>query len=162
MHPALRIFLCVTAALSLLWSANAQAVPFGSENNQSSEYQNRGRGHGHGRGHDRHNAITRSARSAPFALTISHRGRGDACDRSFWGCVRSRRVQSDAEAPRNRGGHRGWTHRRLAQLRNHLRVAIEPVPVRPGTRPTSPIPEPQAALVFMVGIGIVATRIRRS
>ena len=156
MHHALRTLLCAAATLGLLWSANAQAVPIGVENHRGSDSQDRG------------HAIARLARSAPFDLSNMLRGRGDACDHSFWGCVRSRRTAPEASTNEvETRGHpsapSGWSNSLLVRLRNHLGgIAITPVPVRPGApRPTSPIPEPQAALVFMVGMGIVGTRIRR-
>lgn len=148
MRTALRSLFCLTAAFGLLWSTTAQAVPSDATNH---------RGHENGRG----NSITLSARSAVVDFIISHRGRGDTCESSLWGCIRSGRVEADAVvAPPQLP--RGWSaHFTLRNLDHGL---IERVRIRPGPGATvsSPIPEPQAALVFMVGFGIVATRIRRS
>lgn len=148
MRTVLRSLLCLTATLGILWSTNAQAVPSDATNH---------RGHENGRG----NSITLSALPAPFGLVFSHGGLGDTCESSLWGCIRSGRVEADAVvAPPQLP--RGWSaHFTLRNLDHGL---IERVRIRPGPGATvsSPIPEPQAALVFMVGFGIVATRIRRS
>jgi hypothetical protein len=153
MRTALRPLFCVAAAFGLLWSTTAQAVP-SDDTNQ--------RGNGNGRGH----GITLSARPAVVDFIISHLergvGRGDDCASSLRGCARSGRVENEAVSPpglRLAWAGQGWAGR--VSLREFSNVRIEPVRLRPALTPANPIPEPQAALVFMVGIGIVATHIRR-
>lgn len=141
MLRSLRPVLYAIVAVGLLWSANAQALPAGA-NHRASELRN----HINQRAH----SITLSARSNRIELPSLFSERGDACSQSLWGCLQSGRITR---------GTRGETPDPRVVF--HALRNWEPHTVRPDQRPTNPVPEPHAALIFAVGIGFAAIRLRR-
>jgi hypothetical protein len=177
--PALRALLFAIVALGLLWSANAHALPASANHHRGSESRN------HVKVKARADSITLSARSNHFDFSSLFSERGDACDKSMRGCLRSGRLEAGGEthkAPKSANtkmAKRDRRHSRKPLLRReeleivrihlgrHGRIEFhsirefEPITIRPDQQPTHPIPEPHAALVFAFGIGIAAVRLRR-
>ena len=173
--PALRPLLYAIVAIGLLWSANAHALPASAHHREHRGAE--ARNHVEVRAH----AITLSAKSKHFDFASLFSERGDACDKSSRGCLRSGRTQASEkiEKAKAKEGRRHWRRVRLSRDEReigrrqlgrqggielhelHAHRHFEPIKIRPDQEPTHPIPEPHAALIFAFGIGIVALRLRR-
>jgi hypothetical protein len=156
----------------LLSSANANALPASARHweHRGSEARNHVK--------ERAHSITLSAQSKHLDFASLFSERGDACDKSFRGCLRSDRTQASAEIEKAKAkdGRRHW--RRVGLNRNEREIIrralgrhgefklhslrhFEAIKIRPDQQSTHPIPEPHAALIFAFGIGIAAIRLRR-
>jgi hypothetical protein len=154
-RTTLRSLLCVSVVLGLLWAANAQALPADYAHHRRSESRDRNLGDV--------NIIARRALtnvSDLFQITesderaTSRRGRRLAYGRGRGHGIPSIRHQIEIVRV-----HLG-SHGRISTSRDF--GTVERIEIRHRYRPTHPIPEPNAALVFMVGIGLAAVRLRRS
>ena len=152
MLPALRSVLYAVVAVGLLWSANAQALPAGA-NHWASKSRNHIK--------VRANSITLSTRSNHFEFPSLFPERGDRCAKSLWGCIQSGRIGVGTGDGTDKISDLRVRFRALRRVRFHAIHNWEPITIRPEPRPTHPIPEPHAALIFAVGIGFAAIRLRR-
>lgn len=121
----------VVMAVGLLWSANAQALPHGQNGYQQARSHSQTRGN------------IGSILSNIFSgrVAVSHEREGSSEGNTNVHERISRLVSM---------GGKIWEHYVLPRIER----------IHDGPRPTTPVPEPQAAMLFAVGIGIVAARRR--
>ena len=159
MFKTLRSLVYASVVLGLLCAAGAQALPASFAHHQRSEQRSESLNRNHG------NVNIVVHRASTNLSDLFH-----MTDSSEWAnSRRGRRLGHD----NGRGHGIPSIRHRIEVVRVHLgshgRISsfrdfdtFERIRIRHSDQPTQPIPEPHAALVFMVGIGIVAVRLRRS